>query len=129
MPRMNRNVSHDLSQTRGKKGLAPLPAAYDPEPEDDDDITSVADASDLASRQVDGEPTALHLALLDAIAGATTWREPEDDDVADDSLALGLQIAPCGRSVTVLTVDGDGRPLGILFGAAATTPDDEVPPC
>ena len=74
MPRMNRNVIHDLSQTRGIGGRPPLVAAYDPYPEDDDDITRVADASELASAPVDGEHTSLHLALLDAMSGATTWR-------------------------------------------------------
>ena len=104
---MNRTTRHQLSRTHGKNGLAPLPAMPD--------------------------PAARRRALLDAVASATTWREPEPDDDGDDyaeydvvgdSAALGLQIAQCGHNCTVLTVDDDGALSACYFGAAATTPDD-----
>ena len=96
-----------LKQTRGITGRPALPAMPDPD----------------AHRR----------ALLDAVASATTWREPEPDDDGDDyaeydvvgdSAALGLQIAQCGHNCTVLTVDDDGALSACYFGAAATTPDD-----
>ena len=64
-----------LKQTHGRAGQPPLPAAYDPYPEqDDDDVTTVADAADLVCQPVDGDRTSLQLALMDAMSGATTWR-------------------------------------------------------
>ena len=85
-----------LKMTHGRAGQVPMPAAFDPasvdagaaaEQADIDDATAdaaavvaadmesaMADVRDMVSPMVDSDRTSLHLALLDAMSGATTWR-------------------------------------------------------
>ena len=57
-----------LKQTHGRAGQPPMPAAFDPEPEDDDITSVAADMSDIVSPMVAGErPAIVHLLMLDAL--------------------------------------------------------------
>ncbi len=73
--RTNPNTLHALKQTHGRAGQPPMPAAFDPNSEPEIlDALRPGDVEDLVSPMVDSDHTSLHLALLDAMSGATTWR-------------------------------------------------------
>jgi hypothetical protein len=67
---MTRTALRQLKRTHGRTGQPIMPAIED-EP---DALDDVLDRCLPAERTVDGEPTPLHLALLDAMTSATTWR-------------------------------------------------------
>ena len=77
---MNPTTKQRLSRTHGKNGVPALRAIPGPHfglPAVEDESGSLDDVLDAclpAERTVDGEPTPLHRALLDAVDHATTWR-------------------------------------------------------
>ena len=77
---MTRSARTQLKRTHGIHGVPALRAIPGPHfglPAVEDESGSLDDVLDAclpAERTVDGEPTPLHRALLDAMTNATTWR-------------------------------------------------------
>ena len=77
---MTRATLRQLKRTHGIHGVPALRAIPGPHfglPAVEDESGSLDDVLDAclpAERTVDGEPTPLHRALLDAMTNATTWR-------------------------------------------------------
>ena len=77
---MNPTTKQQLKRTHGIHGVPALRAIPGPHfglpavEDESDSLDDVLDACLPAERTVDGEPTPLHRALLDAVDHATTWR-------------------------------------------------------
>ena len=66
-------AGEEARTTAGKKGIPALPAIVDDEPDEIDSLDYYPAVMPVA-QTVDGDHTPLHLALLDALTSATTWR-------------------------------------------------------